>query len=82
MSTPAKMGKFEPENLQGYLHCVSSIKLSQRNVKYFNAILQTQREEYHKVVCFSLEKHRCFAQASKNSTAVQLTKVKRSVSKL
>ncbi|XP_072564249.1 uncharacterized protein [Paramormyrops kingsleyae] len=80
MASPAKIAKQDLETLQGFLHCVSPTLVSKRNSKYFTALLQTSRDDFHKVICFCQEKQTSFAQASKNKTGVKLTNVKRSIS--
>ena len=81
MSSPAKQPRKENDSMVGYLHCVSPVKTSRRNVRYFEATLQTGREEYHRVVAFSVEKRMPFTQASQNNSAVKLANVRKSISK-
>ncbi|KAG5276396.1 hypothetical protein AALO_G00131460 [Alosa alosa] len=80
MASPAKQTKFELESAVGYLHCLSPIKTSKKNGKYFDCLLQTGCEEYHRLVAFSTGKRPAFVQSSLEKQAVKLTNVRRTVS--
>ncbi|CAL8300362.1 unnamed protein product [Merluccius merluccius] len=69
MASPAKKVKSEEETVVGHLHAVSPIKTLQKNVRYFEATLQTGREQFNRVVCFAAEKRTEFLQAADNSQA-------------
>jgi hypothetical protein len=52
MSAPKKQRVEDSgKEILGYIHNVSPIKLSRKNNKYFNAVLQ-EKEKYSDVVCF------------------------------
>jgi len=69
------------ETVSVYLHEVSPIKTSKNKVPYFNAVLQTEPDEYHRAVIFSPDKHERFTTAATEKSAVKLSKVKRQLSK-
>lgn len=79
-SSPCKCPCSESEPVAGYLHAVSPVKVS-RNNRYFDATLQTGREEFRHVVCFSLKKRAVFVQASDNQQAVKLVDCRKDISK-
>lgn len=81
MASLAKQPKMESDPIVGYLHSVSPVRTSRRNVTYFEATVQTGREQYHRLVVFSVGKRMAFVQASQNNCAVKLGNVKKSVSK-
>ena len=76
-----KVGEATPEEIEGFLHLVSPIKTSARNTKYFNAVFESGREEYHNTVVFSPEKHDVFSEAVKNGHPIRLCNVKKALSK-
>ncbi|KAG7467869.1 hypothetical protein MATL_G00136760 [Megalops atlanticus] len=80
MASPAKQPRTESETVVGYLHSVSPLKNSKKNVRYFNATLQSGREEYRRVVVFAVDKRPAFTQASVAKRAVKLTNVRKTVS--
>ncbi|XP_076158552.1 uncharacterized protein LOC143141706 [Alosa pseudoharengus] len=80
MASPAKRARSELETAVGYVHSVSPIKMSKRNVRYFEATLQTGREEYHRLVAFSADKRQAFAQSSLAKRSVKLANVRKTVS--
>ncbi|KAG9330442.1 hypothetical protein JZ751_024446 [Albula glossodonta] len=80
MASPAKQAKAESDTIVGYLHSVSPVKTSRWNVRYFEANLQTGREEYHRLVAFAVGKRTAFVQTSQNDRAVKLANLKKSVS--
>ncbi|KAF4115308.1 hypothetical protein G5714_002797 [Onychostoma macrolepis] len=80
MASPVKAQKVEDCAVEGYLHSVSPARNSKKNNKYFTAVIQRGRHEYHQVVSFSLDKLTAFSQASKNGTAVKLKNLRRSLS--
>lgn len=70
------------ESAAGYIHNVSPVKTSDaKKTKYFNALLQTDRDEYHDMVVFHTELHRQFTQAAENLTSVKVTNITRCLSK-
>lgn len=85
MASPSKRARTpseeESETLKGYLHNVSPVKLSKSNKRYFDASLQTGREEYRRVVCFAPEKRGACSQASGNKQAVKLVDCRKLISK-
>ena len=68
-------------NISGYLHNVSPIKIATNNSKYFDATFQTDKDEYRRTVVFSAEKHVSFVQAAEKATPIQLTRVRKVLSK-
>jgi len=83
MASPAKRARSsdaESEVVSGYLHNVSPVKVSRRNTRYFEASVQTGREEYRRVVCFSPEKRAACVQASENKQAVKLIECRKAIS--
>ncbi|XP_046906057.1 uncharacterized protein LOC124487777 [Hypomesus transpacificus] len=80
MASPSKQPRKDDDSIVGYLHCVSPVKTSRRNLRYFEATLQTGREEYHRVVAFSVDKRIPFTQASQNNSPVKLANVRRGLS--
>ncbi|KAK0151769.1 hypothetical protein N1851_006870 [Merluccius polli] len=80
MAIPSKKAKTGDETVVGHLHSVSPIKTSRQNARYFEAMLQTGREEYNRVVCFASEKRTQFLQAAENSQAVKLVGTRKGVS--
>ena len=81
MTSPAKIAKNEGETVVGHLHSVSPVKTSKKNSRYFEATLQTGRQEFNRVLCFSTEKRNAFVQAAQHSPAVKLTGARKTVSK-
>ncbi|CAM4685260.1 unnamed protein product [Leuciscus chuanchicus] len=79
MASPAKRRQ-EDWDVEGYLHNVSPAKNSKKNNKYFTAVIQSGRREFHRVVSFSMEKLSPFSHASNTGTAVKLRNVRRSLS--
>ena len=77
MGSPAKRVRTEDDVVVGYLHCISPVKSSLKNNRYFEASLQTAREEYHRVVSFSVDKRVSFTKPSENSVAVKLGNIKK-----
>ncbi|KAL0146571.1 hypothetical protein M9458_058202, partial [Cirrhinus mrigala] len=54
------------DSVCGYVHNVSPLKTAVKTCnKYFNAVLQVDRDEFHNVVVFAAEKHTAFVQANK-----------------
>ncbi|VDI03381.1 Hypothetical predicted protein [Mytilus galloprovincialis] len=62
------------EEIVGYLHDISPIKTSKNNTRYFNATLQN-RDEFHRLVCFSLDKLSAFTNAEKMKSPLKLTNI-------
>lgn len=85
MASSSKQGKFEHaeknEDVLCYIHQVTDIKSSPKGAKYFNAILQTNKDEYHSTVVFNLEKHKEFTNAADVKKTVKLQRVARTLSK-
>lgn len=76
MSSPAKRSKFDTDGLVGFVHCVSEVKTSiVKKNKYFNATLQVDREEFHRLVVSSPEKRISFVQAQNAKTDVKLINI-------
>ena len=69
------------ETVTGHLHAVSPMKMSKKHHKYFEATVQTGREEFNRVVCFSPEKRPEFVQAADNGLAVKLVGTRKTISK-
>lgn len=76
-----KLTQEDTEAEEGYLHCVSPMKTSRKNYKYFNYVVQTSRDTFRNGVSFSPEKHSSFQQAAASKTPIKLTNVKRVLSK-
>ncbi|MGL4763663.1 MAG: hypothetical protein ACRC2N_01295 [Aeromonas sp.] len=81
MASPAKVRKDDEDAVEGFIHTVSPRKQSRKDSPFFTAVLQSARQEYHRVVVFAMEKQSIFNQAEKNGNAVRLRNVKRSISK-
>ena len=84
MATSSKQPRTEDDAcapLFGFIHNVSPIKISRKNVRYFEAKLQISPEHYHRVVSFSIEKHNTLLQASKTRQPVKITGYRKTVSK-
>ncbi|CAC5416139.1 unnamed protein product [Mytilus coruscus] len=62
------------EEIVGYLHDISPIKTSKNNTRYFNATLQN-RDEFHRLVCFSPDKLSAFTNAEKIKSPLKLTNI-------
>ncbi|XP_062386831.1 uncharacterized protein LOC134075278 [Sardina pilchardus] len=80
MANKMKKPQTEEENVVGHIHSVSPIKTSDQNVQYFEAILQTGREDFNRVVVFASKKRNEFVQAADNRQAVRLVRVRKSFS--
>ncbi|KAL2076441.1 hypothetical protein ACEWY4_027969 [Coilia grayii] len=72
--------KPEEDPITGYLHEVSPVKTSWRNVSYFDATMQTDQGDYKRVVCFSPEKRAAFQQATDNKQSVKLINAQKTIS--
>ena len=82
MATPTKQQMTDCETVVGHLHAVSPLKTSPKtNNRYFEATLQTGREEFNRVVCFAPEKRNQFVHAADHSQAVKLVNVRKGISK-
>ena len=81
MASPSKVPRSDGETVVGHLHCVSPMKMSKNSRRYFEATLQTRREEFNRVVCFSPEKRYQFIHAADNRQAVKLVATRKSISK-
>jgi len=84
MANPGKRMKIdegEAVSIEGYVHCVTPLKMSAQNFRYFKYVIQTSRDAYRDGVVFSPEKHASFLQAAAEQTPVKLQKVKRGLSK-
>ncbi|XP_052421438.1 uncharacterized protein LOC127964930 [Carassius gibelio] len=80
MSSPAKVRKEGEDAVEGFVFDVSPRKLSKSSSAFFTAVLQSARQEYHRVVVFAMEKQALFVQAEKNGNPVRLRNVRRSLS--
>ncbi|XP_072555068.1 uncharacterized protein [Paramormyrops kingsleyae] len=80
METPAKKMRMDTDVVSGYIHSISALKFTTKNRGFFNAVLQTGREEFHDVTIFSPRKRALFSQASDNGTAIRLTHVRKALS--
>ena len=74
----AKMAKRElaDNEVTGYLHEVSPIKISKANNSYFVGKLQTDTNVFQKMVCFDQTKHSSFHEATAAKTPVKICNVK------
>ncbi|KAL7841569.1 hypothetical protein SRHO_G00252600 [Serrasalmus rhombeus] len=79
MANPSKIPRVDapgPGELQGFVHSVSPVKISARN-KYFNVIFQVSRDQYHRGVVFTADKHRQFERAAYTCTPVGLSNIRK-----
>ncbi|XP_061163774.1 uncharacterized protein LOC133187078 [Saccostrea echinata] len=76
MSAPKKI-KIEEEktSVSGYVQNVSPIRTSRTNSRYFNAIFQTERNEFNRAACFDVAKHSVLMDASQAHTPLKLLDV-------
>lgn len=66
------MAKREREDeVAGYLHSVSPIKISKSNNSYFVGKLQTDTNVFKKMVCFDQSKHSSFHEATAAKTQLK-----------
>ncbi|KAK0136493.1 hypothetical protein N1851_027391 [Merluccius polli] len=72
MASSMKKARTEDESMVGFIHGLSPVKISKKNSRYFDATLQTGRQEYHRLVVFGPEKHKVFEQAAIAKTPVKL----------
>ncbi|KAK0152417.1 hypothetical protein N1851_006068 [Merluccius polli] len=70
----------DDEVVVGHLHTVSPMKTSRQSRRYFEATLQTGREAFNRVVCFSPEKRDEFVHAADNGQSVKLVGTRKSIS--
>lgn len=64
----------------GYFHCVSPVKTSKKNNRYFNAILQTDRHDYQNTVVFTPDKHEQLKLAERNKTPIKIHNARKKLS--
>ena len=76
-----KLDQSQPETISGFIHSVSDVRISAKNSKYFNFMLQTSRDNYHKGVVFAPERWNDFKQAGSNKNPVRLKTVSKVLSK-
>lgn len=70
-------------NVTGFVHLLSPVKQSRSSeTKFFNAVIQSDDDNYVKMVCFSPAKRKILADAENEKEAVVITNVTRSPSKL
>ncbi|CAL8236106.1 unnamed protein product [Arctogadus glacialis] len=79
MASPSEVPRSDGETVVGYLHSVSPMKMSKNSRRYFEPTLQTGREVYNRVVCFSPEKRNQFVHAADNRQAVKLVATRKSI---
>ncbi|KAL7863388.1 hypothetical protein SRHO_G00123720 [Serrasalmus rhombeus] len=82
MASPSKKARVDtpaPGELQGFVHNVSPVKISAKNNKYFNFVLQVSRDQYHRGVVFTADKHREFERAAQTCTPVRLRNVRKTL---
>lgn len=74
MASPAKKSKTGGMiSILGYIHGVSPFKTSSKtNVRYFEATLQTEKEEFHRLVSFVSNKPETFLQMSTRRQCLEL----------
>jgi hypothetical protein len=76
MSAPKKLKTEEEKTcVSGFIHNISPIRTSRTNAKYFNAIVQTQRNEHNRVACFDIGKHSLLLEASQAQTPLKFSDV-------
>lgn len=72
----------DKDTVCGYIHNVTECRISlYKRVKLFNAVIQTDRDEFRNMAIFAAEKHTTFKQAEKNKSPVKLSNVSKQVSK-
>lgn len=72
------MAKREREDeVAGYLHAVSPIKISKSNNSYFVGKLQTDTNVFKKMVCFDQSKHSSFHEATAAKTPIKICNVRK-----
>ena len=64
------------EELNGCIHKVSPIKISNANNKYFECKLQTNTSEYKRLVCFDSSKKQTFDNAASAKTPTKLVNIR------
>ncbi|KAK9979869.1 hypothetical protein ABG768_013277, partial [Culter alburnus] len=69
----------ESEEILGYFHSVSPMKTSKTNSRYFNAVVQTARQEYHDAVIFTPEKYNSIVAAERSKTPVKLKNARKAI---
>lgn len=69
------------EDVVGFVQSVENIKVSQRGSRYFQAVLQTGHDEFHRLVCFAADKRAQLLQSAACKQAVKLGAVQKGVSK-
>ncbi|XP_026111621.1 uncharacterized protein LOC113088784 [Carassius auratus] len=71
----------DKDTVCGYIHNVTECRISlYKRVKLFNAVIQTDRDEFRNMAIFAAEKHTTFKQAEKNKSPVKLSNVSKRVS--
>lgn len=65
----------EKPSISGYVQNVSPIRTSRTNSRYFNAIVQTERNEYNRMACFDVGKHSVLVDASTAHTPLKLSDI-------
>lgn len=65
----------EKPSISGYIQNVSPIRTSRTNSRYFNAVVQTERNEFNRVACFDIGKHSVLVDASSTQTPLKLSDV-------
>lgn len=78
MSQSLKKFKEDPDTtVSGYIFKVTPVKVLAKNFMYFEAMIQTGKDEHHRCVVFTPDKHRDFEQASATKTAVKQCPIKK-----
>jgi len=67
--------------ITGYIHSVSPMKTSKKNNKYFNATIQTAREQYHQAVFYTPQKHSSIQMAERKKTPIKLNNARKKIGK-
>lgn len=71
-----KRGMDTSEELHGYIHDVSPIKISNANNRYFECKLQTHTSEYKRLVYFDSSKKQTFDNAASAKTSTELVNIR------
>lgn len=67
--------------VQGYVTKVSSIKISKNGKQYFNAVVQSSNEAFHKVISYKTQLHGHFLRFAQGRQAVNMSNIRKACSK-
>ncbi|KAI7797115.1 hypothetical protein IRJ41_013186 [Triplophysa rosa] len=66
MASPAKVQTVDENTVEGFIFSVSPRTYLKDSNSFFSAVIQSARQEYHRVIVFSMDKQAMFTQAAKN----------------